>query len=243
MIYTELTKRASVIMFDAHKDDKDKGGYPYVMHPIHLAEQMSSEAATCVALLHDVIEDHEDRYSFEQLEADFSAEVTEALKLLTHDESEPYMRYVKRLAGNPIASEVKMADLMHNMDTSRTGGQTPWKYELYMEALAYLKEHSQAPDVVQIVNVPAGEHTLRGVSVEIPGTGKNVLQIKCRNGLLLCGLFSPEKIDSIDFPACVFSAPEFKDILTNKPLFVSAKARAMGVTETMTGLEIAEVFA
>lgn len=104
------------------------------------------------------------------------------------------------------------------------------------------EKYGAALNDIMIVDVPVGARTLKGISVEIPGTGKNVLQIKCRNGLLLCGLFSPEKIDSIDFPACVFSAPEFKDMLANKPLFVSAKARAMGVTEDMTGAEIAEMF-
>ncbi|MCQ2547247.1 MAG: hypothetical protein MJ161_06860 [Clostridia bacterium] len=244
MIYTELTRKASQIMFNAHKGDLDKGGYPYVMHPIHLAEQMTTEAATCVALLHDVVEDHEDTYDFEQLQADFPEEITDALRLLTHDESEPYMPYVKRLAKNTIAAEVKMADLAHNMNADRVGGRPYWKYPAYLEAFEYLKEHSDAPapDSVQIVNVPAGSRALKGVSVEIPGTGKNVLQIKCRKGLLLCGLFSPEKIGSIDFPACVFAAPEFRDMLANKPLFVSAKARAMGVTEDMCGEQIAEIF-
>ena len=49
--------------FQAHKDDLDKGGYPYVFHPFYLATQMDDEASTCVALLHDVIEDHGDVYS------------------------------------------------------------------------------------------------------------------------------------------------------------------------------------
>ncbi|MDD6190107.1 MAG: hypothetical protein PUB75_00755 [Firmicutes bacterium] len=52
----------------------------------------------------------------------------------------------------------------------------------------------------------------------------------------------PEKIDTIDFAACVFSAPEFTDMLSGKPLFVSSKAKAMGVNESMTGMEIAEIF-
>lgn len=94
----------------------------------------------------------------------------------------------------------------------------------------------------EIVEIPVGDFTVKGISVEIPGTGKNVLQIKCRNGLLLCGLFSPEKIDFIDFPACVFSAPKFEDMLEGKPLFVSQKAGQMGVREDMTGREIVEIF-
>ena len=57
MIYTKLTKLAMKIAFEAHKDQTDKTGLPYIYHPAHLAEQMTEESTTCVALLHDVIED------------------------------------------------------------------------------------------------------------------------------------------------------------------------------------------
>lgn len=62
MVYSELVRRACSIMYDAHKDDVDKGGYPYVFHPFYLAAQMEDEESVCTALLHDVIEDHGDRY-------------------------------------------------------------------------------------------------------------------------------------------------------------------------------------
>ena len=64
MYYSELVKKACVLMFEAHKNDLDKGGYPYVFHPFYLATQMEDEASTCVALLHDVIEDHGDEYTY-----------------------------------------------------------------------------------------------------------------------------------------------------------------------------------
>ena len=51
MYYSELVKKACVLMFEAHKNDLDKGGYPYVFHPFYLATQMEDEASTCVALL------------------------------------------------------------------------------------------------------------------------------------------------------------------------------------------------
>lgn len=73
-------------MFEAHKNDIDKGGYPYVFHPFYLATQMDDEYSTCVALLHDVIEDHGDLYSFDSLtEAGFPVCVIDALKSLTHN--------------------------------------------------------------------------------------------------------------------------------------------------------------
>lgn len=118
MIYTKLTKKALLISFAAHKEQKDKSGMPYVYHPFHLAEQMEDEASVCVALLHDVAEDTDT--TVEDLKREgFPEEVTDALILMTHDDDVPYLDYVKKLKHNPIARKVKLADLMHNSDLSR----------------------------------------------------------------------------------------------------------------------------
>lgn len=118
MIYTAGTKKALKLCFEAHKDQVDKSGMPYVFHPFHLAEQMSDERSTIVALLHDLIEDTE--YTFEDLrKMGFEDEVIEALVLMTHDDSVPYMTYVAAIKQNPIAKAVKLADLEHNSDLSR----------------------------------------------------------------------------------------------------------------------------
>ncbi len=118
MLYTVLTKKALRIAFDAHKDQVDKTGLPYVFHPFHLAEQMTDEASACVALLHDVIEDSD--ITLEVLASEgFPPEVLEALSLLTHDPEVPYMDYVRSIKKNPLARKVKLADLAHNSDLSR----------------------------------------------------------------------------------------------------------------------------
>ena len=141
MFYSETVKKACGIMFNAHKDDLDKGGYPYVFHPFYLATQMDDENSTVVALLHDVIEDHADKYSLTDLKKEgFCDEVIQALELLTHDETVPYMEYIKAISQNGIAKKVKLADLKHNTDTRRVGGKKPGKYETYLEAIKYLSE-------------------------------------------------------------------------------------------------------
>ena len=118
MIYTELTKKALILSFAAHKNQVDKSGIPYVYHPYHLAEQMETEEATVVALLHDVVEDTD--YTFNDLQKmGFPDSVIEALRLMTHDPKIPYLDYVKKMKANPIASAVKLADLKHNSDLSR----------------------------------------------------------------------------------------------------------------------------
>lgn len=118
MIYTEMTRKALKLCFEAHKNQLDKTGLPYVFHPFHLAEQMKDENTTIVALLHDVVEDTE--YTIEAIKSfGFNDEVIEAISLLTHDEKVPYLEYVLKLKSNPIAKAVKLADLMHNSDLSR----------------------------------------------------------------------------------------------------------------------------
>ncbi len=142
MIYTRATKRAMQICFEAHKDQLDKSGIPYVFHPIHLAEQMQDENTTVAALLHDVMEDTP--YTLEDLrEEGFSEEVLEALVLLTHQKSEDYLDYVRRIKDNPIAKAVKLADLAHNSDLTRldmVDEKAVERKNRYQEAQAILKD-------------------------------------------------------------------------------------------------------
>lgn len=117
MIYTHLTNEAMKIAYRAHHGQVDKGGIPYIFHPFHLAEQMTDEYTTCVALLHDVVEDTDG--TLEALSAIFPAEVVEAVALLTHRPGDDYLRYVAAIRENPIARAVKLADIAHNSDTTR----------------------------------------------------------------------------------------------------------------------------
>ena len=118
MLYTELTKKAMRIAFDAHKNQVDKTGLPYIYHPINLAEQMDNEIEICVALLHDVAEDT--NITFDDLRAEGFLEcIIEALILLKHEKEVNYFDYIEKIKSNPIAVKVKLADLRHNSDTSR----------------------------------------------------------------------------------------------------------------------------
>ena len=154
MYYSKLVKKACQISFEAHKDDVDKGGYPYVYHPFFLATQMDDEITTCVALLHDVIEDHSDKYSFEYLKSQgFNKEIIDVLKLLTHSKDIEYMDYIQKIKFPVIGSidsknfvelkKVKIADLKHNLDNRRTEGVKSPKYELYKQALELLVEENK----------------------------------------------------------------------------------------------------
>ena len=141
MIYTVNTKKAMKLCFEAHKEQLDKSGMPYVFHPFHVAEQMDSEATVITALLHDVVEDTKTTLDDLRREG-FSEDVIAALALLTHSKATPYMDYIAAIANNPIARTVKIADLKHNMDTTRLDvidEKTERRLEKYHKALAILE--------------------------------------------------------------------------------------------------------
>ncbi len=141
MLYTPATKKALALCFQAHKDQLDKGGMPYVFHPFHLAEQMTDEDTTVLALLHDVVEDTP--YTLDDLaRMGFSPRVLEALALMTHNPAIPYMDYVAKIKANPLARAVKLADLRHNSDLSRLDSPNPrvlMRAEKYRQAIALLE--------------------------------------------------------------------------------------------------------
>ena len=142
MIYTPLTKKALRLCFDAHKEQVDKSGMPYVFHPFHLAEQMTTEETTVVALLHDLVEDTE--YTVEDLtNMGFGKTITDAIALLTHTDNTDYMDYIRTIKENPVAKAVKLADLRHNSDWSRLDfidEKALKRKEKYEKAIALLEE-------------------------------------------------------------------------------------------------------
>lgn len=142
MIYTALTKKALRLCFDAHKEQTDKTGMPYVFHPFHLAEQMTDEISTVCALLHDVVEDTD--YTLEDLsKMGYPSEVIDVLRLLTHAPEVPYFDYVKAISVNPIAKQVKLADLAHNSDVTRLDeidDKAVARTEKYKKAIALLSK-------------------------------------------------------------------------------------------------------
>lgn len=113
-----------------------------MFHPFHLAEQMQSEDATVVALLHDVLEDTDHDLS-DLSQMDLEETVIAVLVLLTHDNTVEYMDYIRAIKENPVAKAVKLADLRHNFDLSRLdeiNENVLKRRDKYLRAMAILKE-------------------------------------------------------------------------------------------------------
>jgi (p)ppGpp synthase/HD superfamily hydrolase len=111
-------ERALQIAVQAHAGQKDKNGAAYIFHPLRVMMRCTSERAKMAALLHDVVEDTD--WTFEKLAQEgFSPEVIATVKLLTHEEGVSYDDYVTRTMTDPVAMEVKIADLEDNSDIRR----------------------------------------------------------------------------------------------------------------------------
>lgn len=99
----------------AHEGQKDRDGYPVILHPITVGMMGDTDEEKVTGFLHDVVEDS--NYSFDDLlQEGIPAGVVNALRLLTHTKGTDYYSYVQNIidSGNPIALQVKYNDLRHN---------------------------------------------------------------------------------------------------------------------------------
>ena len=121
--YTQLGL-AIELATEAHAGQFDKGGKPYILHPLHLMGQLmfDVELAT-IAVLHDVAEDSDITVYYMSRVLNFSDRVTRALELLTHG-SETYESYIDSICTNYDAIRVKRKDLEHNSQITRLKGVT-----------------------------------------------------------------------------------------------------------------------
>lgn len=138
-----LLEKAIDLALHAHAGQTDKGGNPYILHPLSVMMRMSDEKEKIVAVLHDVVEDCGVTAS-DLRQTGFDTEIIDAVFALTRRENETYMEFVARCAQNKLARGVKIADIQENMDLSRIPNPTETDFkrvEKYKKAL----EHLQRP--------------------------------------------------------------------------------------------------
>ena len=106
----------------AHQDQLDRLGEPYIFHPLrvmlHVKNAGGSEVEIAAAALHDVVEDTDT--TVEEIEALFGPEVATLVDRMSRREGEGYVAYVERcVAGGPSAILLKQADLTDNSNPER----------------------------------------------------------------------------------------------------------------------------
>ena len=114
--------KAIEIAASAHSTQKDKGGSPYILHPIRVMMSLNTEEEKIVGVLHDVVEDSED-WDFDRLrEEGFAEDIISALKSVTkQSDAENYEAFIERAGRNQIGRNVKIADIKDNLDITRIG--------------------------------------------------------------------------------------------------------------------------
>ena len=121
-------KNAIEVAVTAHWGQRDRGGEPYILHPLYLMFEMNTDTEKIVAVLHDVVEDTD--VSLDTLKVKgFSEEILGALDCLTRRDGESYENFIERIKQNVLACKVKLADLKHNMDISRIPNPGPKDWE------------------------------------------------------------------------------------------------------------------
>ncbi|WP_331665420.1 hypothetical protein [Anaerocolumna sp.] len=133
-----MLNKAIEIATKAHAGQVDKGGAPYILHPLRVMLNCESEAAKVCAALHDVIEDT--NITLDDLKAEgFTDEIITVLDCLTKRTGESYDEFINRVLTNEIACQVKLADLADNMNLTRIQNPTVKDEEC-------IKKYNQAAD-------------------------------------------------------------------------------------------------
>ena len=138
---TQTLERAIAIAAAAHEGQVDKGGAPYILHPLKVMLRVNTLEERIVAVLHDVVEDC--GINFDDLRKEgFSEAVLMAIASVTKVSGESYEAFIERVAQNPIGRVVKLADLEENSDLSRIA-QPSWedleRVEKYRRAIGVLR--------------------------------------------------------------------------------------------------------
>lgn len=143
---TSALDKAILYAVASHLGQVDKGGKPYILHPLRVMLSLKDEleAVQITAVLHDVIEDC--GVTKKEVEEEFGTEVAEAVYSVSRIEEpvkETYEAFTIRSKANKIGRIVKIADLKDNMSPERHNALPESEKGImkrYVKALAFMQE-------------------------------------------------------------------------------------------------------
>lgn len=121
-----MLETAIRLAMEAHEGQFDKGGHPYILHPLKVMHYLKTDDVElmAIAVLHDAIEDNK-KFTYRRLrEEGMSDRVINGVRALTKIAGETHDEYKQRVAANKDAVKVKKCDLRHNSDIRRLKGIT-----------------------------------------------------------------------------------------------------------------------
>lgn len=119
----KVLAKAIAIAATKHVNQFDKGGKPYIQHPLKVMYWLKTDdfLRMAIAVLHDVVEDTKTTY--QELRAEGMPErVIEGVRCLTKQAGQTDEEYEQQVLSNVDAIYVKASDLRHNSDLRRIKG-------------------------------------------------------------------------------------------------------------------------
>lgn len=142
--YLELRDIALTLAVTYHNGQVDKAGQPYILHLLHVSQMTKSLEGKIVGLLHDILEDTTCTPSI-LVDAGIPTRIVEAVICISRvKDKETYQEYIKRVAKNPLACEVKLSDLKHHLLPQNRKAISDGLIERYKKAFSYLQDVATA---------------------------------------------------------------------------------------------------
>ena len=115
----DIYSRSEALVNRFFKNKIDKSNHDYREHLRHVSEDFTNKKVKSLALLHDILEDTEVTSS-DLLNIGYSKSEVSVLEILTNT-WDSYEEYIDNIlnSNNKIALNIKVKDLLHNMDLTR----------------------------------------------------------------------------------------------------------------------------
>lgn len=123
-----MLNKAIILATRAHQGMLDKEGNPYIFHSLRVMMTLEKEDERVVAILHDVLK-NTDLYLSDLICIGLNENQIRAIEALTRARKETYNEYIDRISENEIATKVKIADLIDNMNVSKIPNPTKKDYD------------------------------------------------------------------------------------------------------------------
>lgn len=117
MAYSVDVAKAEALARRVHAGAVDKAGAPYIEHPARVAARLNDPALKVIGWLHDVVEDTD--ITVADILAEFGKDTAAAVDAVTRRKDESWSDYLARVKADPMATAVKISDLIDNSNLSR----------------------------------------------------------------------------------------------------------------------------
>jgi len=145
---------ATELALNFHRGQRDADGDPYILHLMRVMLKCHCASAKQAGLLHDILEDTSATEE-DLIQAGICPNVTQSVKRLTRTAHIDYADYILTLAEDPIAKEVKIADLEDNYAIGRVKYRSEHqledarRLERYVLSHRFLSGHLQRTEYIE----------------------------------------------------------------------------------------------